>query len=141
MTGVKDLPTLLRHLEPCLSQPVYVFATLPNDAPLPADLAWQMMFREHEGLTLVLEEGEARRAGLAGTFRCRMLTLRVNSSLEAVGLIATVSARLAASGIPMNPVSAYRHDHVFVPVERADDALRLLLALAAEAGHATLGRR
>lgn len=133
MRGVKDLPTLLRHLEPCLSDEVFVFATLPPGAALPNGRAPQLLFREEEGLTLVLDEAAARDAGLNGAFRCRMITLRVRSSLEAVGLLAALAARLAGAGIAINPVAGFHHDHFFVPVERADDALRILRAVAAEA--------
>ena len=44
-----------------------------------------------------------------------MITLDVHSSLESVGFLAAVSARLAAAGIPCNAVSAFHHDHLFVP--------------------------
>ena len=33
----------------------------------------------------------------------------------------------------VNPVSAYFHDHLFVPADRADEAVALLEQLAAEA--------
>ena len=31
----------------------------------------------------------------------------------------------------VNPVSAFHHDHLFVPADRADDAMRILEELAA----------
>ena len=34
--------------------------------------------------------------------------------------------RLAAAGISVNAVSAFHHDHLFVPEDRAEEALRLL---------------
>ena len=37
---------------------------------------------------------------------------------------------LAAAGIPSNPVSGFHHDHLFVPVDRSDEALALLRSLA-----------
>ena len=42
-----------------------------------------MRFGEREGTTLILLEDQAKAAGLAGTFRCRMITLDIHSSLEA----------------------------------------------------------
>ncbi|WP_414640799.1 ACT domain-containing protein [Archangium sp.] len=59
-----------------------------------------------------------------------MLTLSVHSSLEAVGFLAAVTTRLAARGISVNPVSAYFHDHLFVPSARATESLALLAGLA-----------
>ena len=88
-----------------------------------------MSFREASGLTLILDEERASQAGLASTFRCRMITLEVHSSLEAVGFLARIAAALAEVGIGMNPVAAYHHDHLFVPVARAEEALGVLLAL------------
>ena len=84
------------------------------------------MIREAEGWTLVLRRGDAERLGLAYTYLCRMITLTVHSSLEAVGLLAEVTARLAGRGISVNAVSGYYHDHLFVPVERADEAMDAL---------------
>jgi hypothetical protein len=46
--------------------------------------------------------------------------------LSAVGLTAAVSAALTAEGISCNVVAAYGHDHLFVPADRAADALRAL---------------
>jgi hypothetical protein len=40
---------------------------------------------------------------------------------------------LAAAGIGVNPVSAYFHDHLFVPAERADETLSLLRGIASKA--------
>ena len=51
----------------------------------------------------------------------------MHSSLEAVGLLAEVARRLAAHGISVNVVSGYYHDHLFVPVDRAEEALAALL--------------
>jgi hypothetical protein len=83
-------------------------------------------FEEEEGLTLVLERGGADTAGLdyAHVFRC--ITLGINSALDSVGLTAAVSARLARHGISANVIAAFHHDHVFVPAERAEEALAVL---------------
>jgi hypothetical protein len=57
----------------------------------------------------------------------------MHSSLEAVGLTAAVATALAARGIAANVIAGARHDHVFVPAARADDALAALRDLAAGA--------
>ena len=58
------------------------------------------------------------------------ITLRIHSSLEAVGMMAAIAAALTARNIPCNAVSAYYHDHLFVPWARRDDACLALRELA-----------
>lgn len=55
-----------------------------------------------------------------------MITCNVHSSLEAVGFIAVLGTKLAQHGISVNPVSGFFHDHLFVPVEKAEEAMRVL---------------
>ena len=133
MSGETDLDRLIAGMDPELRPGVHVFATLPPGAPLPEGVAPVMLFRESEGTTLILERAAAATAGIAGTFPSRMITLRVHSSLEAVGFMARIAARLAEAGVSVNPVSAFHHDHLFVPADRADEALWLLRTMAAEA--------
>ncbi len=134
MTGETDLQKLLASMTPQLLAGTYVFVTLAPDMPVPAGFEPVMRFREREGLTLILGEDEAKAAGLAGTFRCRMITLDIHSSLEAVGFLAAITTRLAAAGMGVNPVSAFYHDHLFVPADRAEEALAILHKLAADSG-------
>ncbi|TPK93272.1 MULTISPECIES: ACT domain-containing protein [unclassified Mesorhizobium] len=134
MTGETDLQELLASMTPRLLADVYVFTTLAPDTPVPAGLDPVMQFREREGVTLITTEDEAKAAGLAGTFRCRMITLDIHSSLEAVGFLAAITRRLAAAGMGVNPVSAFYHDHLFVPAERAEEAMAILRQLAMESG-------
>lgn len=77
-------------------------------------------------MTSIVEETAALRAGLDASFRCRPITLKVHSSLEAVYLLATVTTRLAAADISVNAVSAFYHDHLFVAPERAEEACAIL---------------
>ena len=134
MSGETDLQKLLASMTPQLHPEVYVFATLPSGAPLPEGPEPVMRFLEREGTTLILAESQAKAAGLAGTFRCRMITLDIHSSLEAVGFLAAITKRLAAAGMGVNPVSAFYHDHLFVPAERAEEAIELLRQLAKDSG-------
>jgi hypothetical protein len=83
-------------------------------------------FREHEGVTLILEEERAAGLGLQAGPRWARITLAVHSSLTAVGLIAEVATALAEAGISCNPVSAWHHDHLFVPWEQRQAALDAL---------------
>jgi hypothetical protein len=130
MTGESHLPTLIRSMSPSVGPDVYVFLSIPSGEPVPGGIVPIMMFREAEGLTLVAPREQAEAAGLAGSFPSRMITLTVQSALEAVGFLAAITARLAEAGIAVNPVSAFHHDHLFVPEARADDAMEILRRMA-----------
>ncbi len=105
MTGETDLSALIASMDPVLADEVHVFATLPLDAPAPADLTPIMSLREREGVTLIVTRAEAEAAGLEAVFPCRMITLNIHSSLEAVGFLAALLPALAAEGMGVNPVS------------------------------------
>lgn len=130
MLGETDLSKLLATMRPRITPEIYVFATLPLATEIPAGLNPVMIFREPEGTTLILWESAARSAGLAFIFPSRMITLDVHSSLEAVGFIAAIATRLAAANIGVNPVAGYFHDHLFVPADRAEEAMRILETIA-----------
>ena len=72
------------------------------------------MFREQEGITLIVEQGQADQARIPYTDLWACITLNIHSALTAVGFIAAISSKLAAAGLSVNPVSAYYHDHLFV---------------------------
>jgi hypothetical protein len=132
VTGETDLSALLSSMEPVLTDAVWVFATLPPGAAIPASVTPLMTYGETEGLTLIVRRDEAEAAGLAPVFPSRRITLNIHSSLEAVGFLAALLPVLAAAGMGVNPVSAYFHDHLFVPAERADEALELLRDIASK---------
>ena len=128
MTGETNLDRLLRDARPRLDPDEYVFASfLPGEEPSGIDPFARV--HEAEGVTWILRRTDAERAGVIGSFPSRRIVLEVHSSLDAVGFLATISARLADSGISVNAVSAFHHDHLFVPTASADAALRLLAGL------------
>lgn len=57
----------------------------------------------------------------------------VDDSLEAIGFLAVITTELANRGISMNAVSAFYHDHLFVAVDKAEEALSILQGLSAQA--------
>ena len=132
MTGETNLRQLLGAMQPLLHPDIYVFATVPSFFKLASDSEPVMIFTEAEGKTLVLKETDAKRLGINFIFPCRMVTLQVHSSLEAVGLLAAITTKLASAGMGVNPVSAYFHDHLFISVDHIDQAIKLLAELAAE---------
>lgn len=129
MSGETDLGRLLRTLDVAQREGVYVFVDLPPGRPLP-DAPVSAVITEMEGTTVVMRESDAEQAGLSGDFRSAWLTLTVHSSLEAIGLTASVATALAVDGIPANVIAGYRHDHILVPVERAADAMASIRAAA-----------
>lgn len=129
MTGELDLDALLRNMKPDLHGDIFVFCTVPHDEPFPAAICL-LTFREHEGTTLVMRREDAERAGLRYTFTSRLITLTVHSALDAVGFLAAVTSRLAEAGISVNAISAFYHDHLFVPVDKADEAMAVLQAMS-----------
>ncbi|SRR5579871_165035 len=113
---------------PALDPKTYCFVHRPfgsHDLPRLEPL---MRFEEAEGTTLIVEAEAAAAAHLEGSFPCRRITIGAVTSLSSVGLMAAVSTRMAEAGIPVNPVAGFYHDHLFVPVGRAEEALALLLS-------------
>ena len=131
MTGERDRDALLRQMEPELRPGIFVFCTIPTSDAIPAAVDPLLTFREPEGMTLVIRREEAEATGLPFAFASRLITLTVHSALEAVGFLAAITARLAEAGIAVNAVSAFHHDHLFVAVDRADEAMVLLKELSA----------
>lgn len=127
MNGLTDLQELLASTDPVLDPKEYVFATFPGAhyADL-ASLSPLASFQEQEGLSLVIERYIAEAAGVSSQGIFRKISLSVHSSLEAVGLTAAISRQLAERGISANIIAARYHDHIFVPIERAEEALQAL---------------
>jgi hypothetical protein len=121
-----DLTTLIRSMSPRLQPSIFVFVSTHARHE---DLHPIMTFRETEGTTMIVPRDQATAAGLLATFPSRMITLQIASSLEAVGFLAAITAELAKAGIAVNPVSAFHHDHLFVPEARAEEAMTILRAM------------
>jgi uncharacterized protein len=110
--GERDLAELLKALDPRLYPERYDFA-----AAIEPPLEWFALVREDEGLTVI-------RANAAG--RWARISVGAHSSLDAVGLTAELSRRLTDAGISANIVAGLRHDHLFVPWDRREEALACL---------------
>jgi len=130
VSGETDLGKLIGSMQPVLSEPEYVFASLDKDSSVSVEQLEPLgTFYEKEGLTIIVLKTNADSLGITyqGIFQC--ITLNVHSSLEAVGLTAAVSSALANDRISANVVAAYYHDHIFVPKVKANQALLCLLEL------------
>ena len=129
-TPVTDLAELLATMAPQLNAGAWAWCALPADAALDGIDAVATM-REAEGLTVVVAERDAVARGWTIAFRAAWITLRVHSDLAAVGLTAAFARALGDAGISCNVVAGVHHDHLFVPIARADDAMRALQSLQA----------
>lgn len=117
---------MIEAMEPELADGSFCFVSASEP-----DIAFELMreaiatFREPEGLSLVVPAQAAERLEIAGD-RYALITLQVHSALDGVGLTAAVSSALAGAGIACNVIAAFHHDHLFVPLARAEEALRIL---------------
>jgi hypothetical protein len=124
---IGDLDALLAGVAPTRRPGEFVFVTVdlleqPSDA----------IATVHEDgcLSCVVDVSTARALGHPAEPVLAWITLQVHSSLTAVGLTAAVASTLAERGIAANVIAGHRHDHVLVPIERADDALVAIEALS-----------
>ena len=117
MAGERDLSRLLDALDPKLYPERFAFIAATD--PTLGDGHFAIV-REEEGLTLIRPDPSGEWA---------RISLGVHSSLDAVGLTAELSSRLANEGISANIVAGLFHDHLFVPWERRDDALACLRSM------------
>lgn len=132
--GISDLDVLISTMGPVLHPGVYVYCVVPPGTPVAA-LSPVATVAEPEGLTLVLPEEQALRAGLNVVFRSAWITLTVHSDLQAVGLTAAFAGALGRAGISCNVIAGTYHDHIFVPVDLAQAAMTALQGLQRGAVH------
>ncbi|MHA1940047.1 MAG: ACT domain-containing protein [Candidatus Thorarchaeota archaeon] len=128
--GEHDLGTLLRSMEPSLSDEEFVFVSIEESRATDLNIDSLLTFKEKEGVTLILDKTMADAHSLEYLSTWSMITLSVHSDLEAIGFIARVTSELAKEGISVNVVSAYYHDHLFVPYEEGQEAMEILQALS-----------
>ena len=128
MDGERNLDMLLKTMQPHLRDGKWVFRTSVDSFDAATLETAILMFREPEGVTII-SPATPNHDGLPVW---AMITLSIHSSLEAVGFLAAITTALAAMDIPVNAVSAYYHDHIFVPYERRVDALECLRCMMRE---------
>lgn len=125
---VTDLDQLLKSMEPVFNPGIFVYVTVKHKEDLKSVNVFASIV-ETEGYSAVIEESDAIALGLPILFRAAWITLTVVSDLQAVGLTAAFAGALAEAGISCNVVAGASHDHLFVPVERATDAMNALKGL------------
>jgi hypothetical protein len=130
MTGEKDLQKLLETMKPKQQPGDYAFCTVKDFSAVPAAESI-LIFRESEGITVIVRKEIADKLRLNYSFVAGWITLTVHSSLEAVGLTAAFSKALAENGISCNVVAAFYHDHLFVRRQDMARAMEILNGLSA----------
>jgi hypothetical protein len=119
----RDLARLLAGLAPVARPAPYVVVETEADIPAAAIIV------EEEATTRIVEQSVADAHGLPYGFVAAWITCTIESDLEAVGMMAAISAALTAAGIPCNVLAGSRHDHLLVPWNRCDEALAILRSL------------
>lgn len=130
MVGINNLKILLKEMKPKLHEKEFVFCTVSEEHFPKLKIKPRLVFKEDEGITVVLERKDANANLLSYSGVWALITLTVHSDLSAVGFLAAITNKLAESGISVNVVSAYHHDHLFVPIEKAEKTLQLLRKLS-----------
>lgn len=127
MKGERVLAKLLASMSPILVDGEYVFCSFQNshygDHP---ELEPFAACVEPEGLTLIIPKLKADTNGISYDSVFRAITLTIHSSLDAVGLTASVSTKLTEHGISANVIAGNFHDHIFVQTEHAEKAMAAL---------------
>lgn len=129
MTGMVDLEQSLASLEPRI-EGTYVFHSVDSVPPGANAFA---EIREQEGITLVLSQEDSKRIGLPSAAPFVRISLGAYTSLNAVGITATIAQTLASRDVPCNVIAGFHHDHLFVPAPQAAEAMRLLDSLSNQA--------
>ena len=136
--GETNLANLVKSMSPSLDEETYVFGHIPaesdadfqNVLKLFVGIPVQMLFREDEGWTVITARKVAEEIQMQFTFPCKKITLKVHSSLDAIGFMAAITTKLAELNSGVNPVSGYYHDHLFVPVGKEGEVMEALETMA-----------
>ncbi len=129
MSGETNLTTLIRNMSPVLQAGEFVFSTVKNTDNIPREDSIGE-FKEQEGVTIILDRKKAEHLNLSYEYIASWITLKIHSSLDAVGLTAIFSTELAKHKISCNVISGYYHDHIFVDKKDENIAISVLKKLS-----------
>lgn len=117
----------MASLLPKLNEGSYAFCF--SKMQLKLEIAPLATFREEEGVTYILQCEEAKKLQLEFKDEWSWISLGYYSDLDMVGLTAKFSKALTKGGISCNVIAAFHHDHIFVPIAKAEQALEILKAI------------
>lgn len=130
MHGEINLKKILSKMSPELMHGEFVFCSFEKaQYGEHAHLEPIAVVSEDEGLTLLIPKQKADEFAIKYASVFKGITLKVHSSLEAVGLTAAFSRKLTEHAISANVIAGYYHDHIFVQSEKAELALSALQEL------------
>jgi uncharacterized protein len=129
MEGETDLARLLQSMTPILDADPYGYVVAKAEFAL-ARIETFATVQEAEGLTIIAKASALRGVGYEVTSEWARISLKIHSSLQAVGLTAAFATALGKVGVSANVIAGYYHDHIFVQWDRRHDAMSALLALS-----------
>lgn len=129
MPMMSELDQALASLAPT-HEGTFVFALVDR---VPEDIDAFAVIKDADGWTVVVPLKEAQRLGLSTAETYAQISLGLTSALAAVGVTASIAQVLSARSITANFIACYRHNHLFVQTERANEALALLQDLGRNA--------
>jgi hypothetical protein len=129
MTGERNLQKMIKAISPRLNDGEYVFTTIDRLDAIPRGLAI-CEFKEDEGFSLIIAKEIAEDLALSFHYVAKWITLEIHSALDAVGLTAAFAKVLAENDISCNVVAGFFHDHIFVDVNDAQKAIKVLNDMA-----------
>ena len=130
MKAIDDLNIMLKKMNPKIIKEDLVFCTISEKQLSGLKIKPMLIFREAEGVTIVVKKAFANANKLSYSSIWSLITLNIHSDLLAIGFLASVTRELARAGISVNVVSAFYHDHLFVPKPKAEKAIKILKQLA-----------
>lgn len=133
MAGLPELSEVLKIMKPKIQPGEYIFCVVSEAKFRTMNIKALCTFKEKEGISAILDRPSADGNAIQYSSVWKMISLSVNSSLESIGMLAAISTRFAKERIPLNVISAYHHDHLFVPVQFAEKAMALLKKIGEEA--------
>ena len=129
MTGETNLKLLIKGMQPILNTGEYVFCSLKDISQISRNDTL-CEFKEAQGTTIVINRKKADSLGLKYHYIAHWISLKVHSSLEAVGLTAIISNELAKNNLSCNIIAGYFHDHIFIDRKFSKKALKVLTLLS-----------
>ena len=102
---------------PKLKHGKFEFITI-KDGVIPNEAV--AMIKEDEGMTLVLPTDKTNGDIFA------WISLVQETSLTATGITKAFSAALSDAGIACNVIAAFYHDHMLVPYDKREEAMKII---------------
>jgi hypothetical protein len=128
---IKNIDILIRNMKPVRGAD-YAFCQIDELTYCTLPVIPLAMFNEVEGITVIYPTSEAENLGLTVVWIGTLITLNVNSSLDAVGFLARITNQLASENISVNAFSPVSHDHLFVKPADADRTMEILHKMTQE---------